>query len=152
MATKRTVRLLLVEDSAADATAVAYWLESSPAHAFAIRQCMSVNTALQAMQTMSFDVALVDLNLPDSIGVDTVQRIRDAAPDMPFIVLLRTMSSVLTDDELLAAGASDVLHKEEKLDVALPRAILFAVEHQRAKVLDAELKQLRASLRGDDDV
>ncbi|MFQ4144924.1 ATP-binding protein [Chlorogloeopsis sp. ULAP02] len=86
----------------------------------------------------SIDVVLLDLSLPDSIGLDTLKEFRIAVPDIPVVVL-----TGLNDEKMalqaMAEGAQDYLVKDEITIQSLPRAIRYAIE--RAEIL----KQLRKS-------
>lgn len=76
------------------------------------------------------DVVLLDLSLPDSSGVATVQAIRAVTPHVPIIVLTGR-----DDDDLaeaaLKAGAQDYLIKGQFQHAALARAIRHALVRQR---------------------
>ena len=79
------------------------------------------------------DLLLLDLGLPDGSGIDTVRRVRAAAPDVPVIVLTGM------DDEQLAAqamkaGAQDYLIKGHIGNRALPSAMRYAIERHEMQV------------------
>ncbi|MEZ4427200.1 MAG: response regulator [Nannocystaceae bacterium] len=88
-----------------------------------------------------FDIALVDLCLPDSEGIDTVEAIC-ADADVPIIVLTGL------DDEAAAlaavnAGAQDYLVKGSFEPSTLRRSIRYAIERHR---LEQERRRLSAEL------
>ena len=64
------------------------------------------NGALQMLE--EFDVAVVDLLLPDGIGTSLIKNLRDARPDLPVIVLTM-LDDRVTHDWALAMGANEVL-------------------------------------------
>ncbi|MDX1565959.1 MAG: response regulator, partial [Phycisphaeraceae bacterium] len=72
-----------------------------------------------------FDIVLTDLGLPDSDGLETLQRIQEAAPKLPVIVL-----SGYDDPELemhaIHYGAQDYLVKGEVEKNILVRSINYA--------------------------
>ncbi|HRL76800.1 MAG TPA: diguanylate cyclase [Candidatus Accumulibacter phosphatis] len=88
------------------------------------------------------DVVLLDLSLPDSTGIATVQMMRSVLPDVPIIVLTGA------DDHQLAAaaleaGAQDYLVKGQFEHDALGRAIRHAVVRQK---LESRLRLFEAAL------
>ena len=88
------------------------------------------------------DVVLLDLSLPDSAGIATVQMMRSVVPDVPIIVLTGA------DDHQLAAaaleaGAQDYLVKGQFEHDALGRAIRHAVVRQK---LESRLRLFEAAL------
>ncbi|MGE3314308.1 MAG: response regulator transcription factor, partial [Planctomycetaceae bacterium] len=79
------------------------------------------------LSAQTLDAVLLDLSLPDSHGLRTVQAILDAAPDLPVIILTGA------DDEQLglesvALGAQDYLVKGTISNITLRRAIQFAIQ------------------------
>lgn len=88
------------------------------------------------------DVALLDLSLPDSSGVATVQKMRAAFADMPIVVLTGHDDSALAVASL-NAGAQDYLVKG-KFDVdALNRAVRNALVRG---ALESRLRTLNETL------
>ncbi len=82
------------------------------------------------------DAILLDLTLPDSIGLDTFKKIHSEAPALPIIVLTGN------DDDSLALralqdGAQDYLVKGQVSGQILARSIRYAIERKR---IDEALK------------
>ncbi|MBF2006118.1 ATP-binding protein [Chlorogloeopsis fritschii PCC 9212] len=96
------------------------------------------NSSPLTLDPDSIDVVLLDLSLPDSMGLDTLKEFRMAVPDIAVVVL-----TGLNDEKMalqaMAEGAQDYLVKDEITIQSLPRAIRYAIE--RAEIL----KQLRES-------
>lgn len=126
------IRVLLVEDNPGDVRLIREALnEVRHAH---IK--MEHADCLQAAQTIltaqEFDLILLDLSLPDSSGLATVEKTSDAAPDTP-IVILTGLDDVNTGIQAVRAGAQDYLVKGEVTGHLLVRAIRYAIERQRMK-------------------
>jgi signal transduction histidine kinase len=66
--------------------------------------------ALQLIEAKQFDVALLDLMLPDTDGMDVFRRIRGRRPDME-VVVLTGYASLETAIEALRIGAYDYVTK-----------------------------------------
>lgn len=78
----------------------------------------------------NFDVILLDLRLPDSSGLETVIKFRQAVPDVPVVVI-----TGLRDEDLalasIRAGVQDYLSKDEITIQQLLRSVRFAIERMR---------------------
>lgn len=87
----------------------------------------------------SYDVALVDLNLPNMSGLDFIKRMKTVCPDMP-ILLMTADSSIETAMQAVEAGAYDYVVKPihfPQLNLSLQRAV-------RLKSIQDENKTLRS--------
>jgi len=96
--------------------------------------------ALAIVQSEEFDVILSDLGLPDSSGINAIEKLKIAAPHMPIIVMSGQ------DDETVAmnavqVGAQDYLIKGQVDGRMLVRAIRYAVERQKAEQKLQETEQ-----------
>jgi CheY-like chemotaxis protein len=99
-----------------------------------------VGDALRLVQTTRFDLALIDLGLPDGRGVDVVTRLRDMQPEAPSVVV-----TIHDDDDhlfpALQAGALR-LHPEGAAARAHRRA---AAAHQPGRTAAVALASRGAS-------
>ena len=68
------------------------------------------------------DVALLDLNLPDSRDLDTLRRLRTHSPDLP-ILIVTGMEDRQKAVQALSEGAQDYLVKGQVDGYLLERAI-----------------------------
>ena len=133
MTQRSTVRVLLVEDNTADARLVEILLSEADSSAdFEVAHSERFAEALQRLEEATFEVILLDLSLPDSSGLETVSRMRAAAPRTPMVVLSGQ------DDEEVALravqqGAQDYLIKGQGDGNLIARTIRYAIERQRAE-------------------
>jgi len=91
------------------------WLSDALRDAYSqidIKTAATLNAALAIIKANKFDIALVDLNLPDGSGVDAIYQIKRTSPDTLVIVV-----TIYDDDEhlfpALQAGAQGYLLKEQ---------------------------------------
>ena len=61
-------------------------LEDSPYYRFDVEQCDRVSSCVAFLDAELFDVILLDLHLPDSSGLETVQKVLPHAKKVPIIV------------------------------------------------------------------
>jgi DNA-binding NarL/FixJ family response regulator len=80
-----------------------------------IKQAASLAQANKLLSEHSFDMAMVDLNLPDGTGVDLIKALNKASPETYIVV-----ATVFDDDEhlfpALEAGAQGYLLKDLESD------------------------------------
>ena len=123
-----TIKVLLVEDETAYAQAVREFL---PAPCFHIRHARSFGDARDCLSQESFDVALLDLTLPDSSGLQTFTKLKTAAPEVPVLVI-----TGMTDENLalraVREGAQDYLMKGQMDGRTLERSVRYATERKAA--------------------
>lgn len=139
MANER-IRVLLVEDNPGDARLIREMLAGS-AYFGAVYQLFSVDTLAAAHQICSvqeFEVILLDLNLPDSTGLQALESLNEVLPLVPIIVLTGLNDVELTVQSV-QRGAQDYITKEECTGQLLTRVIYYAIERKR---IEAQLKHL----------
>jgi len=133
------MRILLVEDNSNDAQLVCYALCPAMAPAIDISHAHSLGEALALLPNGSHNVAILDLHLGDSSGLETLHQIRAAAPALP-IVVLTGLGDETVALQALQEGAQDYLVKGEYDARLLTRALRYAIERQR---ILTELEQAR---------
>jgi signal transduction histidine kinase len=133
--------LLIVEDSDGDYSLLEVMLRRVHAEQDRLTRVTDTASACRALAAHpDIDLALLDLTLPDSYGIDTVRRVAAAARGVPIVVL------TATDDEevgraCVAAGAQDYLPKSELRARQLARVINYALTRSRDGAARRELEQ-----------
>jgi diguanylate cyclase (GGDEF)-like protein len=79
--------VLHIEDDASDARRVLELLRQSTQATFHVRRAVDLRQAEDELRHRNFDVVLLDLNLPGSSGLDTLQRLRRIANALPVVVV-----------------------------------------------------------------
>ncbi|MEM9276019.1 MAG: HAMP domain-containing sensor histidine kinase [Cyanobacteria bacterium P01_F01_bin.143] len=92
------------------------------------------------MRNVGFDVILLDLTLPDSQGLSSVETIVDQASNLPIVVLTNTNDDNLAI-EAVRRGAQDYLIKRKINVEVLVRSIKYAIERQRASEILREANE-----------
>jgi len=139
----RQASILLIEDEAIDAELVRRTLAAKAGESPRLHLAPTLAAGIDRLAKGDIDAVLLDLNLPDSLGIDTVVRLRERDGAIPIVVF-----TVAGDDETavaaLAAGAQDYLVKEELTGPLLRRSIRYAIERRR---IADENERLQARLR-----
>ncbi|MCR9142540.1 MAG: sigma-54 dependent transcriptional regulator [bacterium] len=134
---------LVIEDSDAQREALEEYLNGlstakTPHTVYAAPDGELAHAVLKERQV---DVIISDLMLPDTTGIDIVKRVRETAPDTPFLIMTG-QPSIETAIEAIRAGATDYLIKP--VDFTLLRNKVEGFLENAA--LKAENRQLRARI------
>ncbi len=136
------LRILLVEDNPGDARLLQETIAEADGGRFEITHLVRCEEATQRLKAESFDVVLLDLSLPDSKGLETVERVNTAAPQVPIVIM-----TGLDDEEMAVAaakmGAQDYLVKGHIDSRGLVRSLRYALER---KCQELELAEKNAQL------
>ncbi len=126
----KNFRVLLIEDNPSDALLVREALVWSLTPSFTLTHVARLDEGLQKLLHEHFDLAVLDLALPDSHGLETFFTVRDHAPTIPIVIL----TGLIGDDlsiEAFREGAADCLPKSYLFNGELARALHFAIERTR---------------------
>jgi DNA-binding NtrC family response regulator len=129
---------LIVEDDADHREALGKLIE---AEGFAVTSCGSLVEARAALAACVFDLAVIDLRLPDGGGLELIPALEET-PSTD-LVLVTGHASVESAVEALRGGAVDYLTKP--IDTARLRSV--AARSRRAARLRGEVSSLRGQLR-----
>ena len=130
---QKPLRILLLEDDPADAHLLQEGLRDAVQNLVNWVWVQSVKEALEQLQIDTFDIILLDLDLPDSQGMETFLKVQAAAGQIP-IMLLTGMAEQTLAAQAVRAGAQDYLIKGYRIN-PLERAIYYAIEHHRLQTL-----------------
>lgn len=127
---KKIIHVLCVEDSDADAELVSESLRDFNEPKFIIDRVVRLKEAFDYLKTHNPDVVLLDLNLPDSRGFDTVKKLITQAPELPIVVLTGSDDKTL-GIRTIKEGVQDYLEKEHIQSNLLNRIIFYAMERKK---------------------
>ena len=140
-----TTTILLVEDNPGDARLIRELFRDLQGRSFEILTAESFRQAHERLKEHRVDLALVDLSLPDSHGLDTFRKLAESYPSLPQ-VLLTGLNDRETAIRAVREGAQDYLLKGEVDGHVLIRAIDYAIERKRIQVeLEAANTRLQKS-------
>jgi signal transduction histidine kinase len=139
--TNKTLNVLLVDDDALDRRLVGLVLvKAAGLIRFNINYAQTLTEAIEKLAVPGFDIVLLDLNLPDSRGTETVQKVSQLVPDVPIVVL-----TGLDDEdaglEAISGGAEDYLVKGSGLEYTLIKTIRYAIARKKSEANLRETKQ-----------
>ena len=136
---RRATRLLIVEDSAADAELAVKVLQRA-GYPLTFDVVDSAPDLEERLAHNDYDAILCDHNLATWTGLDALEIFKRSGKEIPFIVL----TSVLGDEaavEYVKQGATDYVlkHRLERLPVALSRALRDKTHREEAARLQEQI-------------
>jgi diguanylate cyclase (GGDEF)-like protein len=136
--TTDTARILLVEDDPRAALLIGEMLRSTWSEGLLFAHAERLSDATQELLERGATCVLLDLSLPGTDGLGTVEQVRTAAPDVAIVVLADRVQEE-TALRAIGAGAQDYLIKSELHPTMLARSVRFAIERKRSQVQSARL-------------
>jgi signal transduction histidine kinase len=141
------LKILLIEDNPAEARLLQEFLRGFNLEQFCLVHVKRLGEALNRLREENVDVILLDLTLPDSVGLDSLKPLMQQAPRLPIVVLTNTNDDRLAI-EAVRQGAQDYLVKRHVNAEGLVRSLHYAIERKRAaEVLRDENEALETQVR-----
>lgn len=131
------MKFLIVEDNPTDAELLRLLLEARFPRGTSYFDATSLDEAIRLLERLDFDVIILDLNLPDSVGDSTFTKLHTRFPHIPIIVLTHNKDRQLAV-RMVREGAADYLLKDFHADddnvEQIFARISFAIERHRRSV------------------
>jgi diguanylate cyclase (GGDEF)-like protein/PAS domain S-box-containing protein len=141
------LRVLVIDDSPADAALVSAALRRDRSTRFTVDKATTIASGCARVAQLWPDCVLLDLGLPDTVGLEGVEQVTAAAPTVP-VVVVTGWDDTDTALAAIAAGAQDYLVKG-RMDVeVIGRVIRYSVSRKQA---EAELVRQERDLRESED-
>ena len=134
------LKVLLIEDNPADARLIQEFLSEAMGGRFELTSVDRLSDGIEQVSKERIDVILLDLGLPDSQGLDSLERMHEQASETPIIVLTGLIDEDLGIDAVRRA-AQDYLVKGELTPALLSRTIRYTVERSRLLTQLEEAKE-----------
>lgn len=107
-----SIRVIVVDDSERDLRAIGRMLESSSQGIEVVGSFDTGPSALAAVETTDFDVAVVDFRMPEMDGLQLAAALKRARPGCKVVIL-----TAYDDARDSAEASGNVDHFQEKVDV-----------------------------------
>jgi len=130
---KRPLRVLVVEDNKVDQRMLEAILTESSVYTSFLKIADSLKDALKFLDEHKFDIILLDLDLPDSKGEDTLRTIISQYPKTPVVVNTGAYEEEL-GLQTLRLGAQDFLVKGKYTAYTINKVLHYAVERKRLEM------------------
>jgi PAS domain S-box-containing protein len=139
------IKLLLVEDNPGDVLLLRSTLETLGPGRYHVVNATSLNGAVTALAGGRFDAILLDLSLPDSRGLATIQHVQGLSLGVPIVVLTGANDETMAL-EAVRHGAEDYLVKGAADGRSITRAVRYALDRSQARAALAHSEQRYRSL------
>lgn len=127
-----SLKILLIEDNPGDAFLIKFYLEESILNHAQIVHAENLKNALDLLKNNFFNIVILDLNLPDSTGIKTLEAVLNVNKEIVTLVL-----TGLQDEELgiqtVKLGAQDFLVKGQFDGKVFSQAIRYALERANVR-------------------
>ena len=137
---QKAIAILLIEDDLAEARLIKEILQNFDLNRFVLTHVQRLQTGLNRLKQEQFDLILLDLTLPDSQGLSSVELLVQNFAHLPIVVLTNTNDNQLAI-EAVRQGAQDFLVKRKINIEVLVRSIQYAIERQKASDLLRETNE-----------
>lgn len=135
--------VLLVEDNENLAVAYKNILEEQPGIRL-VEIVTTLNAAIERILQGGISVVLLDLGLPDAMGVEAIRKLQAAAPEMPIVVITGSCEFELSS---ILAGAQDFIEKGNATGEQVAQRLRLAFERHRVRGLYQPAKQTVGEMR-----
>ena len=141
-------RVLLIEDNRAQARLIREQLSDVKSGSFEMDLADRLSEGLSQLANGNFSGILLDLSLPDSQGLETLDAVRAKAPDVAVVVLTGLGDEAL-GAEAVKRGAQDYLVKGAADGELIARSLSYAIGRQRLATELASARLTSWASRGD---
>lgn len=147
MAVRHHIKVLVVDDDPQVCKTVSMILQE---HGYHVQAYSQPRQALQAVRKAPFDIALIDIKMPDLNGLELVEKIKAEDPRVAPIVMT-AFPDVQTAAETMRLGARDYITKpfrEEQLLAAVERiaqelGLIYTNEQELNRLIGQRIRQER---------
>lgn len=139
---REVIEILLIEDNPGDVRLIREMLKEVSIIRCHLEHAPELSTGIETLRKKKFDIILLDLGLPDSMGLETLNRIHSAGNSIPVVIMTGQ-----EDEELgvkaVQSGAQDYLLKSQINSALLIHSLRYAIERKR---IEEKLRRSEANL------
>ena len=92
---QKPIAILLIEDDLAEARLIKEILQNFELHQFVLTHVQRLQAGLNQLRQQQFDLVLLDLTLPDSQGLSSIELLVQNFSHLPIVVLTNTNDNQL---------------------------------------------------------
>lgn len=142
---KIILSVLLVEDSLPDQQLFTQFFKKSTVTGYSLKFATNLAQANKILASTPIDVMVVDLELPDSRGKNTMEILGQRWPNTPMVVLTGNSDEAMGINAV-KSGAQDYLVKGQINQEVLVRAVRYAVERKQVEVVLQQRAKQQAAI------
>lgn len=146
---KSKVEILVIEDNPGDAMLIKLLLEECLGNICEVIQYEKLDEGIRELINRRYDLILLDLNLPDSNGLNTLRKCLGPGFNIP-IIILTGLDDYKVGSEAIKLGAEDFLVKDNLNPEIIQKSIFYSIERfnikNELKLKSDEVEQKRNQL------
>lgn len=127
------IKILIIENNLDDYKLFKKMIAQVKETTFEMQHVADMKTGIQHLMKEHIDIVLLDLNLPDSKGLNTLKKLHSKVPEVPIIVLTAHKEEDLAV-KAIREGAQDCFIKGQVNSSLLVRSIRYAIERKYAEL------------------
>jgi len=147
MAVRHHIKVLVVDDDPQVCKTVGMILQE---HGYHVQSYSQPRQALQAVRKAPFDIALIDIKMPDLDGLELVEKVKGEDPRVASIVMT-AYPDVQTAAETMRLGARDYITKPFREDqllgsverIAQELGLIYTNEQELNRLIGQRIRQER---------
>ena len=141
------MKVLLVEDSPSDAEFVRAALAEHNGTSFMVALALRLSDAIAQLHQTKMDIVLLDLGLPDSQGLPTLEQLYQVFGSDTAMVVLTSNEDEALGPQALQLGAQDFLNKKHITNgSALTRCLRYGYERKQREVMERQFVQAKRDM------
>ena len=126
------ISILYIEDNAADVRLIKELLKEIKRSAYNLFSAGTLKDGIEQIKKNNFDIILLDLNLPDSIGFQTFSNIHNCCNGIPLVLVTGDKDEDLSL-KLITEGAQDYISKNNMNAILIEKTIQYAIERNKSE-------------------
>jgi PAS domain S-box-containing protein len=125
-----TLNLLLIEDNPADARLISEILKDIIHFKSILTSVITLKAGCEQIKKNSFDIILLDLNLPDGTGEQALEKVLSCCKEVPVVLITGNEDEELAL-KMISEGAQDYNTKQSLNPAILGKSILYSIERKQ---------------------
>ncbi|MEI6750745.1 MAG: ATP-binding protein [Bacteroidales bacterium] len=138
-----TLNILLIEDNPADARLMSEMLKDIIHFKSILTSAETIKEGCELIQKYSFNLILLDLNLPDGTGQQALEKVLCCCKEVPVVLITGNEDEELAL-KMISRGAQDYNSKQSLSPSILGKSILYSIERKQN---ENKLKESRLLLK-----
>ena len=129
----KPISVLVVEDDFLNLTLLEGLLQQSSMAISRVESAGTLRSTLALLANNQYDVILLDLNLPDSMCLNTLRTVAKKRPEIPIVVITGAYDEDF-GPKAISCGAQKYLLKGKYDAQMLAESILYSIKRKRSEI------------------
>lgn len=127
---RERIKILIIEDNPGDVELIRQMLEDDEDTEYIVSHSSKLYDGIKAAEQLRPDLILLDLGLPDSLGLSTFEKLYEKVKDIP-IIIMTGLEDKKAVSSAVKLGAQDYLIKGGFEDNLLRKSIKYSIERKK---------------------